>query len=676
MYSRPKLRVRSSLMVSLLAVAGLSSGLVGACNNAGGVIDNRDPNGVGGAGGEGGSGGDSGSTSSSSSASSSSSSGVIDPGCKSDAECANEPVKKVCDVATGDCVGCLPSNDMCAQGQYCSPATSTCEVGCTDDSDCDPANNLFCDTPTHTCVGCVADANCPFGSICISNTCVAGCNGVQPCQAGFTCCNSTCYDIDNDIDHCGDCNTICDKPANADGVCQNGMCGMGNCKGVWANCDGDASNGCEQNSLQDGPCVCAPGAVQSCYTGAPGTKNVGPCKAGTQTCKADGLGWTDCAGQVLPVSEICADNIDQDCDGILDNASDLDGDGWTVCNGDCCDSASPSCPTPKLINPGAYEFLNDGIDNDCNAATSDNVAPSCTSVEKFAGVVGDDVAKALDLCNFTTANAPLPQKVWGVISTQQLLSSGAAPGAQGLSDIQNLQTAILVNYGTGGVLPKKGQTMAGMSSGRMRDAGDPGYVAPNGGSSLTTTSTPPAAYLAAHGGNLPSSAGCSGNCPAGSGANDSVNTKLTIRVPTNVKSFSYNFRFFSAEYWTYSCTSFNDFYLAILQTGAAGIPADKNISFDSFGNPVSVNNGFFDVCAPKGCYTCPLGTGPLAGTGMEIGSTGGATAWLTTDSPIVPGETMQLELMIFDVSDHILDSLVLIDNFTWNAANAVVGTHE
>jgi hypothetical protein len=463
---------------------------------------------------------------------------------------------------------------------------------------------------------------------------------------------------------------------NAEPLCQNGVCGTGACVGVWKNCNQDPTDGCEQNSLQDGDCACVPGDTEKCYLGAPGTENVGPCKAGTRTCLPSGLGWSQCQNQTLPSSEICANNIDEDCDGVMDNASDLDGDGWSTCNGDCCDSLA-ECGSPNLVNPGAFEFVGDGVDNDCDPTSDDAVAPPpCSSASKFADVTGDDVAKAMDLCQFTTQNPPIQQKKWGVISTAQLLANGGQPNAATLNNIQDWQTAIMTDYGTGGVIPKNGTTMAGVSSGKMRDQNDPGFVNPNGGTSFGSSSQPPAAYLAAHGGSLPASAGCSGNCPAGSGANDSVDTKLTIRVPTNAQSFSYDFRFFSAEYWTYSCTSFNDFYLAILQTGAQGIPMDKNISFDSLGNPVSVNNGFFDVCTPKGCYNCPAGSGALAGTGMQLSSTGGATNWLTTEAPIVPGETMVLELMIFDVSDGILDSLVLLDNFKWNLAPATVGTHE
>jgi hypothetical protein len=59
---------------------------------------------------------------------------------------------------------------------------------------------------------------------------------------------------------------------------------------------------------------------------------------------------------------------------------------------------------------------------------------------------------------------------------------------------------------------------------------------------------------------------------------------------------------------------------------------------------------------------------------MQIGNTGGGTVWLQTTAPIVAGETMVLELMIFDVSDNILDSLSLLDAFQWSLNPSGVGT--
>src|SRR6185503_15547793 len=75
----------------------------------------------------------------------------------------------------------------------------------------------------------------------------------------------------------------------------------------------------------------------------------------------------------------------------------------------------------------------------------------------------------------------------------------------------------------------------------------------------------PPAYLAGNGDALPSPA----NCPVCSGANctkvfDSVNLKARIRVPTNAKSFSYNFKFYSAEFPEFTCQQYNDFFVTLL----------------------------------------------------------------------------------------------------------------
>jgi hypothetical protein len=50
---------------------------------------------------------------------------------------------------------------------------------------------------------------------------------------------------------------------------------------------------------------------------------VGPCHAGKTTCKADGLGWGACLGQVIPDIDSCLDSIDNDCNGIVNDGNHL-----------------------------------------------------------------------------------------------------------------------------------------------------------------------------------------------------------------------------------------------------------------------------------------------------------------------------------------------------------------
>jgi Putative metal-binding motif len=668
--------------------------------------------------------------------------------CMTNADCANSAGGPICDTTKYQCVTCLfvadPAVD-CGVGQFCNSNTGQCEAGCTGDTDCP---GLLCDPDLKSCVGCIGDMNCPAGSICVGGTCIDGCTDQKPCAPGFSCCGQQCFDLSGDENNCGSCNSPCPQLPNAVSACLNGMCETGQCLPGFKDCNGKSADGCEQNTLIDGDCVCNPGdpdipagcdenlngvncickvlpndplcicytnpaspacakdnQKQACYLGAPGTEGVGVCKAGVQMCKDSGAGWGPCLGQVLPAPELCANNLDENCDGTVDNDSDGDGDGWTACNGDCNDG-NPN------VNPGAFEvtyaFVDDdnnpntppvlqlggnGVDDDCDPATPDSADILCSNTEKLTGLTADDVRKAMDICQTTTANPPMPQKKWGLLSAEFKLGNGNTPSGTQLQNIQNKQAAVLTQFGwvapappainfckapqAPNNAPKKGATMAGISTGVMRYVGQEGFVGQQGGPStdLNSASACPAAYLAANMNKLPSSSGCNGMCPTGNTCNDSVALRMTIRVPSNAKGFSYDFKFISSEFPEWVCQNFNDFFLALLTSGAPGLPVDKNVSFDGLGNALSVNNGFFEVCQPSGCFTCPKGVAELSCTGMENGK-GGSTTWLTTDTPVVAGETITLELMVFDVQDRLYDSHALLDNFRWQASNVTLGTHE
>jgi hypothetical protein len=523
--------------------------------------------------------------------------------------------------------------------------------------------------------GCKGDDECDPGKICSKKQCVPGCTEAHPCDGAKTCCDGTCVDLQNDPLNCGECGDDCEVPPHSAATCVAAKCGSA-CAGDYVDCDGDAANGCEWDSDFGGECVCTPGDTQPCYYGPAETLGVAPCKAGTRTCIASGTSWGICEGSITPVPEICGNGIDEDCSGVADeDAPDVDGDGWRACDGDCCDSGG-CASEPALVNPGALEAPDDGVDNDCNGMTDDVPVTDCSTAAKFTGVTGTDMAKAMDLCQTTSASPPLNEKTWGLISATQILADGSTPVA---ANAQDKQSAVGTDFGTV-IVPTKNATLGIISSGMSRDAGDPGWISTSidNGSNIAFPGGPPlSTYLAAHGGSLEPGECAGVACVTGTGANDSIGIRLLIRAPTNAKGFSYDFRFFSSEYQSFQCTSYNDYYLALLTSEAEGIPADHNISFDSLSNPVSVNNGFFEVCAGNGlnCGSCPGGTAALAGTGFDIVS-GGATEWLTTDAPIVPGETFTLDLLLFDVGDNILDSLVVLDNFRWSLEPVEVGTHQ
>jgi hypothetical protein len=131
---------------------------------------------------------------------------------------------------------------------------------------------------------------------------------------------------------------------------------------------GEDDSGGAEGMLPMGSCEV--GESEACYSGPPGTADVGACVQGTSSCE-DGT-WGPCVGEVLPGIESC-NGADDDCNGMVDDGVDTGGACPTGMPGVCADgmmSCSGGVGACEPITAPSAEAC-DGVDNDCNGQTDD-----------------------------------------------------------------------------------------------------------------------------------------------------------------------------------------------------------------------------------------------------------------------------------------------------------------
>jgi hypothetical protein len=451
---------------------------------------------------------------------------------------------------------------------------------------------------------------------------------------------------------------------------------------------GEAGGGAASGGA--GPLVCAPNSARDCYSGPDGTLDVGVCHGGTELCLPDGSAYGPCEGEQLPEAELCGNALDDDCDSRIDFGDDLDGDGWALCLGDCCDSSDDGCPEPAAVNVGAFEVQGNALDDDCDGETDDAPLP-CDVALATDATASDDYARAMDLCSATTVSPATPEeRVWGMTSSRFSLASGTGTPAA-------VSRSIRPFFGADNTA-QAGSSLVVLSTG---NAAAPGQTAPpfasfELGESLGTISATPTDWMAAHGYEQPAVPGCPPvKNPAV--AYDSILYEMSVRVPTNAHSFRLQASYFASDYPEYVCNGYADRFLVLLDSVAEGNPADKNLAV--FANPngadpmidadqAYLNSGYFPACSngPVGCLSSVGATevttctslAPLAGTGFDTATTqcsesttvGAGTDWLQLEGNVVPGELIKLRFILWDSGDGAQDSVVLLDNFRWSTEPA------
>ncbi len=434
---------------------------------------------------------------------------------------------------------------------------------------------------------------------------------------------------------------------------------------------------------------CTPGDTKECYEGPSGSSGIGICSKGIATCVVDGTDWSECVGQVLPEAEICGDGIDQDCNGedaTAETVIDIDGDGFTYCTGDCCETTW-ECTTPERVGPGSFEVPSNGIDDNCNG-TVDEESSGCD-----VGLNADssdplDLGKAIDLCLAEN------ESEYGLVSARIVFPNGnemsdpysGPDGNGGTTNNPSIAvpgSAYSILPGMGNfVKPTQGTNFLILSTGQAKTKID------NLDTDNLTESSAPEDWYLFHDSKFPDSPNCGllAESPGENPVRDSVMLELVVRAPNNAAAFSIDINFHSAEFPEYVCKGFNDFFVMLLDSTFTSTdmnlqnPADKNLAMDENKNSVGINlakSGLFKVCKNKvfpptnfpGC----LDDTELQGTGFEGH---GATGWLVSRGNIVPGEEFKIRMAIWDTGDHIYDSLVVLDNFKWYESAQKPGTGE
>ncbi|HYP99386.1 MAG TPA: hypothetical protein VER96_12015 [Polyangiaceae bacterium] len=285
--------------------------------------------------------------------------------------CKTCPVGGKCTMET-DC-----QSGVC-DGETCSAPTCGDRVqnGSESDIDCGGSDcpkcvdGQKCLIPSD-CVGAVCN-NLRCALTCVGNTANCDGNAMNACETN----------VKTDVDHCGDCDTACSLD-KANPKCVGGECKVDTCVAPFEDCNGEPTDGCEVNTEKD-PDHCGSCDESPCPS-VNGTPHCVDAKC-TITCDAN---FADCDGQAANGCEKDVSRDINNCGGCGKTCTASAGKtawcrngqcGETTCaagRGDCNgdpddDAANNGCETDLKTNPDSCGTCG----NICVVAGGD---PQCTA---------------------------------------------------------------------------------------------------------------------------------------------------------------------------------------------------------------------------------------------------------------------------------------------------------